>query len=701
MAPFHCAAALLLAAAIGSVQSPSQDPAPQEPLARVNVDLVQVDAIVTDAQGYHVADLKPEDFEVLENGKPQRITNFSFITAGTSAAISGTPALPATLSGAPPVAPARLAPGQARRTIAIVVDDLGLTDHSFATVHRALETFVEQQAGPADLIAIVTTSGRLGALQQLTADKRLLRAAVARFRSLPNHRPGVEDSDFTCVWFNHKSQATPSRDVQDEDVWLGGQTCGADCPPELDPQAELINDRRSDYYGRLSIAALHHVVDGLRELPGRKSILLFSEGMPLVRGQGLGDVNSALNDAYNAFLNHADRSGVAVNTIDPRGLLTLTGMAERAHSGGDYCAPARQAELANSQQELAEMARRTGGISIENNNDFSAAITRVMNDQAGYYLIGYHPSWPVTTGGHSESRFRKIAMRVARPGLTVRFHSSLYEEDQDQPSAYDGKKKLAAAILSPFAMPDVRLRVSARFWDAGAPGLILDALLQIDARDLNFSTEADGRRQTVFEVVAVAYGSEALPLETFEKTYTVSLTPSAYQTALTEGLVQRLELATKKPGAFQIRAAVRDPSTEHIGSAGEFLEVPDLSHGLALSGIALSNSPGAPSLARFHPGQIVYYAYQVLNAKPGSESSMHVETQAALFHDGRSLGAAKPAPLDTKDQPDPKRLVATGDFRLGKQLTSGDYTFQVTAVDKNAPPNHATVTQSIDFEINQ
>lgn len=153
MAPFNCAAALLFAAAIGSVPSLPENSASEEPLARVNVDLVQVDAIVTDAQGNHVADLKPEDFAVLENGKPQRITNFSFITPETPASAAGAPPLPAgSKATLPPVAPARLEPGQARRTIAIVVDDLGLTDHSFAIVHAALERFVEQQAGPADLM---------------------------------------------------------------------------------------------------------------------------------------------------------------------------------------------------------------------------------------------------------------------------------------------------------------------------------------------------------------------------------------------------------------------------------------------------------------------------------------------------------------------------------------------------------------------
>ena len=691
---FRVSGTLLFAGATGLAQNPRPEPTREEPLVRVTVDLVQVDVIVTDRNGNHLSDLESADFEVLENGKPQRITNFSFIAG------QGVPAAPHSTVGQhvvalPPIAPARLAPGQANRTIAVVVDDLGIGEESFASVHRALERFVEEQVQPGDLVALITTSGKLGALEQLTADKRLMRVAVAKFRSIPNHRPGVQDSDFSCVWFNHRLGA-PTSGIQDEDGYLGRSLCGSD--PHMDPCQELINDHRSEYYGRSSISALRPVVDGLRELPGRKSILLFSEGVPLMRGQGTGDVNEALKAAYNAFLNHANRSAVAVNTIDPRGLLALS-----SADWGDACAQARQTELVNTQQELAEIAHSTGGISIKDDNDLSGAMGRVMNDQAGYYLIGYKPSVSTAKGTRGEPRSRKIAVRVTRPGLTARFHSSLYEEEQAQPTPGSGNQRLVAAVSSPFAIPNVRVRISTRFWNAGAPaGSILDTVLQVDARDLAFSTESDGRRKAVFDILAVIYGGESKPLDTFDKSYTVSLTPDGYQKALADGLLQRLELAVKKAGAYQIRGAVRDRQADRIGSASDFVEVPDLSHGgLSLSGIALSASPGGASLVRYHAGQRIFYACQVLNAQPGADSSTHVEVQATLFRDQHALGSSKPMVMDGKDQPDRQRLLVADDFRLGNQLHSGDFTLRVMAVDKNSPPKRGTATQSIDFEVTE
>lgn len=482
---------------------------------------------------------------------------------------------------------------------------------------------------------------------------------------------------------------------------MAGQKCSG-CPPELDPQLELINDHRSEYYGRLSIAALRRVVDSLRELPGRKSILLFSEGMPLLRGQGVGDVNELLNQAYNTFLAHANRSAVAVNTIDPRALLTLSATAAPGDSAQDYCAEARQTELVNTQRQLAEVAQKTGGISIQDENDFAGAVARVMNDQLGYYLIGYKPSGPAAKSARDLPRFRKISIRISRPGLTVRFHSSLYGANEKQLSSEDHVRRLSAAVSSPFAIPNIRVRVSTRFWDAGAAAFILDTVLQVDARDMVFSEESDGRHKAVFDIVAVVYGAESKPLDTFEKSYTVSLTADAYKRALLEGLLQRLELAVKRPGAYQIRGAVCDRHTDHIGSASEFVEVPELTYGrLALSGIALSDSPGAASLVRYHPGQTVFYAYQILNAQPDRDGSTNVEVEAALYRDEQALGKSKPVVVDAKHQADQKRPVVTDDFRLGKALSPGDYTLRLTAVDKNAPAKRGTAAQSIDFEVTE
>ena len=152
---------------------------------RVSVNLVQVDAVVTDSKGKQVTDLKAEDFEVLQDGKPQIITRLSYITASPGSVPSGPSSLAAQGKAVPLPPPSKLRLTDVRRTIALVVDDLGLSFESTVYVRQALKKFIDGQMQPGDLVAIVRTGAGIGALQQFTTDKRLLHAAADRVRFNP------------------------------------------------------------------------------------------------------------------------------------------------------------------------------------------------------------------------------------------------------------------------------------------------------------------------------------------------------------------------------------------------------------------------------------------------------------------------------------------------------------------------------------
>ncbi|HVQ27186.1 MAG TPA: VWA domain-containing protein, partial [Planctomycetota bacterium] len=141
----------------------------------MTLSLVQVDAVVTDKSGRHVTDLTAADFEIFEDGRRQEITHCSYVAIPALPAPPPRPADPAL--PAPPV-PTRIRPDRVRRTIALVVDDLGLSFRSTIEVREALRKFVDEQMEPGDLVAIVRTRGGIGALQQFTVDKEQLRAAI-------------------------------------------------------------------------------------------------------------------------------------------------------------------------------------------------------------------------------------------------------------------------------------------------------------------------------------------------------------------------------------------------------------------------------------------------------------------------------------------------------------------------------------------
>src|SRR6185436_11030117 len=158
----------------------------QDDVVRISTSLVQMDAVVT-RDGKQVTDLTAEDFEIFEDGRPQTITNFSYISnVPAPSNIAATPPIKDKKSrNGPPVLPAVVRPQDTRRTIAVVVDDLGMSMESMAPAKRQLRKFVDEQILPRDLVAIIRTGGEVGALQQFTTDKRLLYRAIDGLRRNP------------------------------------------------------------------------------------------------------------------------------------------------------------------------------------------------------------------------------------------------------------------------------------------------------------------------------------------------------------------------------------------------------------------------------------------------------------------------------------------------------------------------------------
>src|SRR5215207_840104 len=166
---------------------PQPQPAGDDEVVRITTKLVQTDVVVTDKDGRQVTDLKAEDFEILENGEPQEITNFSYVSAAPAAAAAGSPTPTPTArdkAGVPPPPPARLRPEQVRRAIALVVDDLRMSHEAIHATRQALKKYVDEQVQPGDLVAIIRTSAGIGALQQFTNDRQQLYAAIERVRPL-------------------------------------------------------------------------------------------------------------------------------------------------------------------------------------------------------------------------------------------------------------------------------------------------------------------------------------------------------------------------------------------------------------------------------------------------------------------------------------------------------------------------------------
>ena len=701
---------------IAQQQYPRKQPAPQsdQDVVRISTNLVQVDPVITDSKGKQVTDLRPEEVEILEDGKPQTITNFSYIALeSTEMARPAAPVKPAD-SNAPPPPPVRLRPEQVRRTMALVVDDLGLSFESAYYVRKALKKFLDQQMQPDDLVAIIRTGGGIGALQQFTSDKRQLYAAVEKVKWNPSGRGGV--SAFAPIESNPLAEASGEGDST--------------------TASEDLDQFREDVFAVGTLGALSYIVRGLRELPGRKSIVLISDGFKIFnRSEPQG--SDRILTALRGLTDLANRASVVIYTMDARGLQTLSLTAADSTTGMsteqiEQSLSNRRADFFESQNGLNYLAQQTGGLAFRNNNDLNAGIKRVIDDQQGYYLIGYRPDEATFDKVSGRRKFHKLSLKIIRPGkFNVRMRNGFYgvTDEESAPAQRTGSRQLLGALASPFGSAGVHVRLTSLFANDAKLGSVMRSMLHVKARDLTFTDEPDGWHQAVFDILAITFGDNGVVVAQISRTHTMRVKGKTYERVLNTGFTYNITVPVKKAGAYQLRTAVRDTPSQRVGSSSQFIEVPDVKKNrLALSGILISGMPprlpqknagaAAPerensddsqaesdpfasaAVRQFKQGLIVVYSIAIYNAQIDKTTGRPLlKTQVRMFLNGKQVLSGKETPLDSSNQPDLKRLPLTGAIQLGSVMPPGEYVLQVIVTDALAKEKYRVASQWIDFEV--
>jgi VWFA-related protein len=711
----------------GLAQQQPPPPPPQKPdeqkrptpkdsdldVVKITTNLVQIDAVVTDGRGKRVTDLRADEVEMLEDGKPQTITNFSYIDVGTAPI-----ARPATKEGernVVPEPPRKLRPEEVHRTIALVVDDLGLSFESAHFMRQALRKFLDQQMQPNDLVAIIRTAGGIGALQQFTSDRRQLYAAVEKVKWYPLGRSGT-------------SAFAPIR--SDDDL---PPLPGAD--PDAPSPEEEINRFREDLFAVGTLGALNYVVRGLRELPGRKSVILFSDGLRIFnRSDPTG--NSRILFAMRRLLDLANRASVVINTMDARGLqvLGLTAADSTVNltpqQVEDRLSQRREAYF-DSQDGMDYLASQTGGLAIRNTNDLSGGIKRVLEDQSGYYLIGYRPNDSTFDKVNGRTKFHRVSLKIKRPGKHhVRMRTGFFgvSDENLQAPTQTPQQQLIAALVSPFSASGVQLRLTSLFANDAKVGSYMHSFLHISANDLTFTKEADGTHKAVFDIMAVTFGDNGTIVDQSGYTHTIRLKDDVYTRVMKGGLIYNVTVPVKKTGAYQLRTALRDQGSGRVGSATQFIDVPDFKKNrLTTSGLLLKGMPyeqykknlteetfardgdsakqesdplATPAVRQFRTGMALVYAYVIYNAKLDKTSGKpQLKAQVRLFRGGELIFSGNEIPYDVAGQADLRRLGVGGAILLGTDMKPGEYVFQIVVTDLLVNDKRRTTTQWMDFEI--
>jgi hypothetical protein len=328
-----------------------------------------------------------------------------------------------------------------------------------------------------------------------------------------------------------------------------------------------------------------------------------------------------------------------------------------------------------------------------------------------YYVIGYTPA-PGTFAKRGEKpSLHRISIKVNRPGLRVKTRREFLgvSDPPDTQEPQTPAAQLVHAAMSPFSAGGIPMRATMLPGYSAERGAFLRAVLHVDARPLTFVDSAGGKKTAGVEVLGLVFDQDGTQVAHVGTGFNVAMPADAAEAALAEGAGVALRIASPRAGAYQVRFAVRDHHSGITGSAGGFVEVPDVAGGaFALSGILLrQGDPAAgpplqeevrvsPSQAAglYHSGTRLSYAYEIYNA------AAPVKVVVGVWQGRQQVFAAEPATL-VPPADGVRRVTASGSLTLGERFPPGSYVLRIAATSPD-PKRRGKITaavQRVSFEV--
>ena len=682
--------------ALAAQQGPPQPP-PDQPAVtfKVEINYVEVDASVFDRDGQFVPNLKREDFEVYEDGVRQDITAFTQVNIPIERPE------PPPLQAKAPIEPdvvsnARPFEG---RVYVIILDDKHTAALRSQLVKRAATQFISQYMAANDMAAVLTTSGLLSATQEFTSNKRLLLRAVNNFMGQKIRSETEERLDAY-----QRQQIVPTG------------------PSGTITSVEDPRDMERGYDARMALETITKISDWVGSIRGRrKAIVLFSEGIDYDVYNFQKRESSTIQEKMKDVIASATRSDVSIYSIDPRGLTSLADEAINV-SGGFPDDPTLHLSLQSfqdslrlSQDSLRSLSEETGGFAAVNSNDFTNAFTRVVKDNSGYYVLGYYPK-----DERRDGRFRRIQVKMSRPGLEVRSrrgYTAPRGKPPERPKAAANDQTSAQvreALDSPLPISGLRLHAFAAPFKGAAPNTDVSVTVEAEGRSFGFQ-EKDGKFLSDLEVSTIAVDYQGKIRGGDRNFVNFALKPENRPTFVATGvrMATRLHLP---PGRYQLRVAAREGGSGRVGTVNYDIDVPDFTKDpLMLSGIALTSAssarmstvkpdeelkaalPAAPVAVRDFPrGDEMAMFAEVYDNETKTPHTVDITT-TVVGEDGKTVFTASEERQSSELQGKPGGYGHTARF-LTTDFAAGTYVLTVEAKSRagKTPP---TSSRSIQFRI--
>ena len=680
---------LLAGLSTSAQQNPPPKPLPEQPPVtfKVEVNYVEIDAIVTDQQGTFVRNLTKDDFVVTEQGKPQTVSIASLVDIPVE---KFDPPLYKTKPIEPDVRSNRKEFNG--RVFVIVLDDQNTAFTRTARVKAAARLFIERYLGANDVAAIVQTGGSKSTSQEFTSSRERLLRAVNNFMG------------------NKERSGTLER-IDEYYRTLGTSTGGRPNDP---------NEAVRVYKARNTFSVLKNVADYMAGIRGRrKAVVLFSEGIDYdiynpIANVYASDIRQYGQDAIAA----ATRANVSFYGVDPRGLSAFDDAAEISSLPNDPSLnlglSALQDELRISQDSLRTLSDETGGFAAVNSNDFGTAFERIIRDNSSYYVLGYY-----STDGKRDGGFRNLTVRVKQPGMQVRARKGYVAPRGRPPAGTAPPAGIAASVAmrealdSPVPVTGLSMSAFAAPMIGAKPNASVLVVIEVDGQALKFKQDGPVFANNI-EVAILAMDESGKVKEGSKDTAELKLRAET-QAAVAKNGIRMTKRLNLPPGRYQLRIGARESVGSLVGSVMYDLDVPDFSkQDLSMGGVLLTSAsssrmptanpdadfkeilPGSPTAMRDFPtGDQLALAVDVYDNKVSSPHRVNIHTTITA-DDGNVIFTSN----DERKSDELKGVNGTYGHVATiplKGVAPGRYVLRVEA--KSTLSGNATASREVEFTV--
>jgi VWFA-related protein len=523
------------------------------------VNLVQVHVTVRDAKGNPIPNLKREDFQVFDQGKPQPITVFAVETR-ESRKEKALAAAKTQADASGPSEPKTVLPD---RFVAMEFDDIHLLIEDTVYTRKSAEEFLDSLA-PTDRVGIFTTSGEV--TQDFTSDNALLKQKLLGI--VPRPKVGYTSttdcpdvSPYVADLVQNRNDQTAFQAIV-KDAWqcaYGNDplmyNSAVNLAQSTVPRIAMGAEADNNYTYR----TLQDTLRRLAAMPGERVMLMVSPGF--IMGVQTSDMLMVVDQA-----NHAN---IVINTLDARGLYTPDmGDIASPRAGIAQLQPYRIAAQTEQAYVLADFAYGTGGAFFQNSNDIAGGMKMIGSAPEVSYVIGFSPQNEKMDGS-----FHSIKVKLtSKEKYTVQARRGYYAPRKLNDPKEQEKQEIQEAIFSRDEIMDLPLELQTQYFKKDASQAQLSVVSRLQVKGMHFRT-ADGRHNDNLTFATAIFDDNGNFVIGGEKVLQMHLLDPTYERVLRTGLTLKSSFDLK-PGKYMVRQVVRDSEGSQMAARNGAVDIP-------------------------------------------------------------------------------------------------------------------------------